>query len=156
MTGKSSWVHSRTQGSIPMLFLQMVKCTMVIASSACTLPWAITRPRAMVTLSSLLLLWEWPNYGTVSNWICVCYFQTMKLPLLENLFCNNFKHSDVFDEGLWTGCNCEWWPLNLLRSWLYVRIVVWNPSRFHGLPGLYGFKLDGLTVPMVTIRLNLL
>ena len=28
----------------------------------------------------------------------VCYFQTMKLPLLENLVCNNFKYSDVFDE----------------------------------------------------------
>ena len=29
---------------------------------------------------------------------CVCYFRTMKLPLLENLVCKNFKYSDVFDE----------------------------------------------------------
>ena len=59
--------------------------------------------------------------------MCVCYFRTMKLPLLENLVCNNFKYLIYF---LWmwlTGCNCEWWPLNLLRSWLYVRIVVWDP-----------------------------
>ena len=115
-----------------------------------------TRLRAMVTPSLLLLLWEWPKlWHYIKLNLCV-YFQTMKLPLLMNLVCNNFKHSDVFDERFRTGCNCEWWPLNLLRSWLYVRCVVWNPSRFHGLPGLYGLKLDGLTMQMVAIRLNLL
>ena len=30
--------------------------------------------------------------------VCVCYFQTMQLPLFENLVCNNYKYSDVFDE----------------------------------------------------------
>ena len=37
-----------------------------------------------------------------------------------------------------------------------VRGVDGNPSRFHGLPGLYGLKPDGLTIQMVTVRLNLL
>ena len=47
---------------------------------------------------------------------------------------------------LWTGCNFGWWSLDLLRSWLYVWVVVRNTSRFHGLPGLYGLKLDGSTM----------
>jgi len=34
--------------------------------------------------------------------------------------------------------------------------MVWNPSRFHGLHRLYGFKLGEMTVRMVAIRLNLL
>jgi len=80
----------------------------------------------------------------------------MKLPLLENLVCNNFKYSDVFHEWCeldvivnsdrWTyydlGCMYDLW-FEILRD-------------FHGLPGLYGLKLDGLIVQMVTIRLNLL
>jgi len=36
-----------------------------------------------------------------------------------------------------------------------VRNVVSNLSRFHILPGLYAIKLDGLTMQMVAIPLNL-
>jgi hypothetical protein len=37
-------------------------------------------------------------------------------------------------------CNLWWWPLNLVRSWLLCKMV-WNPSRFHGLPGYTGLSL---------------
>ena len=69
----------------------MVKCTMVIASSTCTQLWA------MVTLSSLLLLWEWPKLWHCIRLSTCVLFSTMKFPLLVNLVCNNFKHSDGFE-----------------------------------------------------------
>jgi len=47
---------------------------MVIAFTACTQQWVMTRPRAMVTLPPLLLLWEWPGYGTISDSVCVLFY----------------------------------------------------------------------------------
>ena len=155
MTGKSSWVHSRTQGSTPMLFCRWSNVLWLLHPMPVpSYGWWLDQGRWSLRLF-LCFCGNDQNYGTVSDYVCVL-FSTMKLPLSVNMVCNNFKHSDVFDEWFRTGCNCEWWPLNLLRSWLYVRYVVWNPSRFHGLPGLYGLKLDSLTMQMVAIRLNLL
>ena len=66
--------------------------------------------------------------------MCVFYFQTMKLPLRENLVCNNFKYSDVFDEcceldvivngDRWTyydlGCMYDLW-FEILRDFMDYR-----------------------------------
>jgi len=79
---------------------------------------------------------------------CFRYSWTWFVITLFELWCNRWM--------LWTECICGWWSLDLLRSWPYVWFVVWNPSRFHGLQGLYGLKIDGSTMQMVTIRLNLL
>jgi len=155
MTGKSSWVHSHTHGSIPMLFCR----------------WA----DVLWLLHSLLLPsngW-WLDQGRWSLYLLFCFcgndqqWHCIRLNVCVILKLWSFHHLwtwfviTTFElRCMWwmlqTGCNCEWWPLNLLQSWLYVWVVVWNPSRFHGLPGLYGLKLDGLTVQMVTIRFNLL
>jgi len=156
MTGKSTWVHSRTQGSIPMLFCRWSNVLWLLHP----LPvhrygWWLDQGRWLLRLF-FCFCGDDQNYGTVSNWTCVCVISNYEDSATYELGCNNFKHFDVFDECFRTGCNCEWWPLNLLRSWLYVRFVVWNPSRFQGLSRLYGPKLDGLTMQMVAIRLNLL
>jgi hypothetical protein len=37
-------------------------------------------------------------------------------------------------------CNLWWWPLNLVWSWLLCEMV-WNSSRFHGLPSYTGLSL---------------
>jgi hypothetical protein len=155
ITGKSSWVHSRTQGSIPMLFCRWADVLWLLHSLLVpSNGWWLDQGR----WSLYLLFCFCGNDQTMALYQtkCVCYFKTMKLPLLVNLVCNNFKWLRYMWWMLWTECNCEWWSLNLLWSWLYVRVVMWNPSRFHGLPGLYGLKLDGSTGKMVTIRLNLL
>ena len=140
MTGKSSWVHSRTQGSIPMLFCRW--------SNVLWLLHPLPVPRYGRWLDqgrwSLRLFFCFcgndQNYGTVSDLVCVLYFRTKMLPLLVNLVCNNFKHSDVFGECFRTGCIYECWPLNLLRSWLYVRYmwfeILWDFTDYQDYMGL--------------------
>jgi hypothetical protein len=51
-------------------------------------------------------------------------------------------------------CNLWWWPLNLLRSWLVCELV-WNPSRFHGLPGYTGLSLLNRLLRWMIFLLNL-
>jgi len=143
----------------------MVKYIMVIASSACTQHWTRTKPRAMVTLPPLFLLSKWPNYGTISDWLCVYYFRTKKLPLLENLGCNNFKNSDVFyecceldvivDGNSWTyydlGCMYELWfeilrDFTDYRDYMGLSSVVWLCKW--SLSGLISYNLGGsVTAP---------
>jgi len=90
----------------------------------------------------------------------VCYFQTMKLPLLEILVCNNFKYSDLFVEcceldvivngDRWTyydlGCMYELW-FEILRDFMDYRdymslsLVVWLYKW--SLSGLISYNLGG-------------
>jgi len=97
MTGKSSWVHSRTQGSIPMLFCRWADVLWLLHP---LLVPSNGRWLDQGRWSLYLLFCFYGNDQTMAPYQtkCVCYFQTMKLPLLENLVCNNFKYSDVFDE----------------------------------------------------------
>ena len=128
MTGKSSWVHSRTQGSIPMLFCRWSNVLWLLHP---LLVPSNGRWLDQGRWSLYLLFCFCGNDRTMALFKtkCVCYFRTIKLPLLENLVCNNFKYSDVFDEcweldvivsgDRWTyydlGCTYELW-LEILQD----------------------------------------
>jgi len=143
MTGKSSCVHSRTQGSTPMLFCRWSNVlwllhSLLVPSHGWWLDqgrWSLYRLFCFCWNDRTMALYQ-------TKYVCV-NFELWSFRYLRTWFVIICKNSDGFDECLWTWCNCEWWPLNLLRSWLYVQYVLWNPLRFHGLPGLYGLKLDG-------------
>jgi len=138
MTGKSSWVHSRTQGSIPMLFCKWVDILWVLHQLL--VPnngWWLDQGQWSLYLlfcfcgNDQTLALYWINYVCTFELKCFRNSRTWFVITISKLWCNFWM--------LWTGCTYGWWPLNLLRSWLYVRMF-WNPSRFHGLPGIYGLK----------------
>ena len=155
MTGKSSWVHSRTQGSIPKLFCRWSNVLWLLHPlSVPSDGWWLDQGR----WSLCLFFCFCGNDQTMALYqtyrVC-CIFELWSFRYLKNLVCNNFKHSDVFMNvviwmWLWMA------TAKLITILAVVRYVVWNPSRFHGLPGLYGLKLDGLTMQVVAIGLNLL
>ena len=123
MTAKSSWVHSRTQGSTPMLFCRWSNVLWLLHSLFVP---SHGRWLDQGRWSLYLLFCFCGNDRTMAlyqtKYVCV-NFRTMKLPLLENLVCNNFKNSDVFyecceldvimDGDRWTyydlGCIYELW-----------------------------------------------
>jgi hypothetical protein len=89
MTGKSSWVHSRTQGSIPMLFCRWADVLWLLHSLLVpSNGWWLDQGR----WSLYLLFCCCGNDQTMALYQtnCVCYFKTMMLPLLLNLVCNNY------------------------------------------------------------------
>jgi len=97
MTGKSSWVHSRTLGSIPKLFCRWADVLWLLHSLLVpSNGWWLDQQR----WSLYLLFCFCGNVQTMALYQtkCVCYFKTMKLPLLMNLVCNNLSDSDVCDE----------------------------------------------------------
>ena len=169
MTGKSSWVYSRTQGSIPMLFCRW--------SNVLWLLHPLPVPRYGWWLDqgwwSLRLLFCFcGNDQTMALYQtelgCV-YFQTMKLSLLMNLVCNNFKHSmfsmNVFERDVtvngdrWTyydlGCMYEMW-FEILRDftdyWDYMGLswMVWLYKW--SLLGLISYNLGGSVTAMVSVH----
>jgi hypothetical protein len=95
----------------------------------------------------MIILWHCIRLSVcvLSKLKCFRYCWTWFVITIFELRCNFWM--------LRTGCAYGWRPLNLLRSWLYMRNVVWNLSRFHGLPRLYGLKLDGLTMQWSLLRL---
>ena len=137
MTGKSSWVPSRTQGLFPLV-------------AGCDVSWLLqelddsyhsggVRSWAwsfLFTLSILLLLeltwilaciWNEGNIGF--KLLCFCYFSTqVVITILKSDVCQTICEMDIH-----VTCYVE-----SLRSWLVWRLV-WNPSWFHGLPGLWEF-----------------
>ena len=154
--GKSSWVPSRTQGSIPMLFcrwadLLWVLHSLLVPSNGWWLDqgqWSLYLFFCYCGNDETMALYQTKSVFVISKLRCFRYSWTWFVIVKFELRCNFWM--------LRTGCICGWRSLNLLRSWLCVWNVVWNPSRFHGLPRLYGLKLDGLTVQIVTIMRNLL
>jgi hypothetical protein len=155
MTGKSSWVPSCTQGSIPMLFCRWSNVLWLLHPlSVPSYGWWLDQGRWSLRLFFCFC----GNDRTMALYqiyrVC-CIFELWSFRYLKNLVCNNFKHSDVFmNVVIWMWL---WMATAKLITILAVMwCVVWNPSRFHGLPGLYGLKRDSSTMQMVTIRLNLL
>ena len=155
MTGKSSWVPSRTQGSIPMLFCRWSNVLWLLHPlSVPSYGWWLDQGRWSLRLFFCFCGNDRTMALYQTKCVC-CIFELWSFRYLKNLVCNNFKHSDVFmNVVIWMWL---WMATAKLITILAVMwCVVWNPSRFHGLPGLYGLKRDGLTMQMVTIRLNLL
>jgi hypothetical protein len=120
----------------------MGRCITVIVSTASILRWA--KHRAMGNGHSLLLIWcfcwRWSQAGTLfQNVVCVRDWTTASATFIRTWFViTMFKLRCILcHEHL---CNLWWWPLNLVRSWLLCEMV-WNPSRFHGLPGYTGLNL---------------
>ena len=133
---------------------------MVIASSACTQQWAMTRPRAMVTLPPLLLLWAWPKLWHCINWTCVCifklwsfrYLRTWIVITLSTPMClmNVFELDIIVDGDRWTyydlGCMYDMW-FEILRdftdyqNYMGLSSMVWLCKW--SLLGLISYNLDG-------------
>ena len=98
MTGKSSWVPSRTQGSIPMLFCRWSNVLWLLHPlSVPSHGWWLDQGR----WSLCLFVCFCGNDRTMTLYqtyrVC-CNFKLWSFRYLKNLVCNNFKHSDVFYE----------------------------------------------------------
>jgi len=63
-----------------------------------------------------MALYQTKSVCVISKLKCFRYSWTWFVITIFELWCNF--------QMLWTWCNCEWWPLNLLRSWLYVRMWI--------------------------------
>ena len=144
MTGKSSWVPSRTQG----LFSQCCRWHCVswllqeLLLSRCG--WGVSLGQASLVI---------PIFAFVDRdlaWHCIklcwkLYLRTYLLPLyLSNSVCNNFYSYSDDEKYLWTLCNM--WHV----CWILYDLGCCNRlSRpvvvLDGLPGLYGFKYDSAT-----------
>ena len=122
MTGKSSWVHSRTQGSIPMLFCRWLDVlwllhSLLVPSNGWWLDqgrWSLYlffcycgNDQTMALYQTKCVIWKL---------LCFHYYWTWFVITLLELRCNRWM--------LWIECNRGWWSLDLLRSWLYVCFVV--------------------------------
>jgi hypothetical protein len=141
MTGKSSWVPSRTQGFVPtccrwtdvlwLLYQLSLSC-----NGRSIGPWAMV----IRYFSSDAFAGDDHKLALYSKMLCVCViWTTASATFIQTWFViTMFKLRCILcREHL---CNLWWWPLNLVRSWLLCKMV-WNPSRFHGLPGYTGLSL---------------
>ena len=106
MTGKSSWVPSRTQGLFFPL-LQMALCIMVIARVASIPLWMRSKPWAGFFIN--------PHLCFCGPWSYLALYQTMLETLFSNLiasafiyqtrFVITFIHTLMMKMYLWTLCN---------------------------------------------------
>ena len=170
MTGKSNWVHSRTHGSTPMLFCRWSNVLWLLH------PLLVPSDGRWLDQGrwSLYLLfcfcgndWTMALYQTKY----VYYFWTMKLPLLQNLICNNFKNSDVFYEcckldvivngDRWTyydlGCMYDMWfeilqDFTDYRDYMGLSLMV-QPCKW-SLLGLISYNLDGSVTAGIGARFS--
>jgi hypothetical protein len=141
--GKSSWVHSRTQGFVSQCYCRWTDVLRVLRQLSLSHYGRLLDHGLGQLLISPLLLSGWSmSWHSIETHVCVREFG-FKLfasaTLNLNWYCNNSTLVLRCFNYLWTYVSCDQWLLNLLRSRLcYWK--VWNPSRFHGLPGLYGLK----------------
>jgi hypothetical protein len=140
MSGKSSWVPSRTQGFVPtccrwadvlwLLYQLPLPC-----DGRSLGPWAVVIPYA----SSDAFVGDDPDLAHYFE-LCVSVSVELNASATFNwtwFVITMFKLQCI----LWCKllCNLWWWPLNLVRSWLSCELV-WNPSWFRGLPGYTGLS----------------
>jgi hypothetical protein len=155
MSGKSSWVPSRTQCFIPtycrwvdvlwLLYQLSLSC-----DGWCLGPWAMVIPYVSSNVfvgddHQLALYFELH--------VSVCGFELFaSATFYLNSVCNNYVWTLMY---LWCEllCNMWWWLLNLLRSWLVCELV-WNPSWFHKLSGYTGLSLLNRLLRRVICLLN--
>ena len=140
MTGKSGWVHSRTQGFIPTCcrwadVLRLLYQLPLSCDGWCLGPWAWSFLTShLMLLLEMIIRWHyiWTPRVCVVWTKDFCYFiRTGFVITMLKLWC-------IWDCKLL--CNMWWWPLNLLQSWLGHELI-WNPLRFHVLPGYTGLSL---------------
>jgi hypothetical protein len=96
-----------------LLLLQMVRCTMVIASTVCTLRWATTRTKGNGRSIYLIwcFCWKWLSPGTVSELnVCVALKLFVSAISLWTWFvitlCFKLRCIQLM---LWTLCNMWLW-----------------------------------------------
>jgi hypothetical protein len=141
LSGKSSWVLSRTQGFVPTCcrwadVLRLLYQLPLSCNGRSLGPWAMVI--RYISSDAFVGIWSWT--GTVFWTLRACVIWTKCFRYFHSkLVCNNYVKTLMY---LWREllCNLWWWPLNLLRSWLVCKLV-WNPSWFHGLPGYTGLSL---------------
>jgi hypothetical protein len=150
LTGKSSWVHTRSQG----LFSTCCRQQILICCYKYCLGHVGVKTRqyghGLCSFSSNMLLQDVTMYWPYLN---LEWFQCMLLPLIPILFCNNLF-------VLW----CMRWLLDYCNKWCvmlnhYDLGSLWfglNPSWFHGLPELYGLKFENLIASAIIFGLVLL
>jgi hypothetical protein len=117
------------------LLLQMVRCTMGIASTVCTRRWATTRTNGNGHSVHLIPCFcgRWLPVGTVSK-LSVCGFKTTCFRYVNlNACCNNFMfwtlmYSTVVANYMYYVTVAA----KSVRSWLECWLVG-NPSWFHGI-----------------------
>ena len=158
ITGKSSWVPSRTQGLFPTC-CRWYRIPQVLQELLLSRRGRGVRPRAKlfyVVLSMMLLL------DLITNWHVfeqVCVMMVLKLYRFRyyiwTLGCNNSFRTPMYVELL----------VNLCNTWLVCWIMydlgcMLDYSRsfviLDGLSGLYGLKYDSAIAPVVAIALVLL
>jgi hypothetical protein len=143
MTGKSNWLHSRTQGLSHCCFCRWLDVLWLLRELS--LPsdgWCLGQGHGFSTSLTSMLLWD-----AIWNWQCIwtecvysfktIYFYNFiwELGIVITLYLN----SDVLKTMCELLCNM-WMVLAKLYDLGDDVGKVWNPSWFHGLPGLYGFK----------------
>ena len=134
--GKSNWVPSRTQGSIPMLFCRWSNVLWLLHPlSVPSYGWWLDQGRWSLRLFPCFC----GNDRTMALYqtyrVC-CNFELWSFRYLKNLVCNNLSTPMYF-------MNVVIWMYLWMETAKLITILGWNPSRFHGLPGLYGLKPDG-------------
>jgi hypothetical protein len=138
MSGKSSWVPSRTQGFVPTCcrwadVLRLLYQLPLPCDGRSLGPWAVVihyfssdgdDPELALYFKHCVRVWFEQNASATLIWT---WFVITMFKLRCILWCKLL-------------CNLWWWPLNLVRSWLLCELV-WNPSWFHRLPGYMGLSL---------------
>jgi hypothetical protein len=123
--------------------LQMVRCTMGIASTVSTRRWTITRTKSNGHSVYLIPCFcgLWLSAGTISE-LSVCGFKTTCFRYVNlNSCCNNFMfwtpmYSTVIANFMYHVVVAA----KSVRSWLECWLVG-NPSWFHGISGCTGLSL---------------
>ena len=135
MTGKSSWVPSRTQGLFFPL-LQMALCIMVIARDASIPSWMRSKPWACFFINpSICFYGLWSYVGTVSNYVGNFTFKLNLLPLLSNQiwFVITLFHTLMMEMYLRTLCNMwhvGWIMYDLGCLWIVYRDPSWYSTDY--------------------------
>jgi hypothetical protein len=141
LSGKSSWVPSRTQGFVPTCcrwadVLRLLYQLPLSCDGRSLGPWAMV----IRYFSSNAFAGDDHKLALYFKTLCVCViWTTASATFIRTWFViTMFKLQCILCRELL--CNLWWWPLNLVRSWLLCEMV-WNPSRFHELPGYTGLSL---------------
>jgi hypothetical protein len=141
MSGKSSWVPSRTQGFVPTCcrwtdVLQLLYQLPLSCDGRSLGPWAMV----IHYVSSDAFIGDDPEL-TLYFELCVSVWFELNVSatFIWNWFVITMSKLRCICDANFL-CNLWWWPLNLLWSWLACKLV-WNLSWFHELPGYTGLSL---------------
>jgi len=137
MTGKSSWVSSRTEGLFPLVAGYDVSWLLQELDDSYHIRGVRSWAWSFLVTSSMLLLLE-------LTWILACILNegniSFKLLCFRSFLTQvviNILNSDVYQTTCEMEVTCDLF-VESLRSWL-VCWLVWNPSWFRGLQGLWEF-----------------